>query len=254
MGHLNEGRKRFLYVLEKDGTAYYLDLWLMKTYKINPNDHVPVVGVKYSQHVVYALDQDEKIRIYELVGLNSPLFFDYIGFLNHSDEVNQVINGHRSLSVQEAFAPIRKYDNKITDSLLSLTNFLDPPINFHMDDDIIYFVYKRKVIIYLKKEILTLGNVKDFEKMKSSRSTYHSISWEFEGVGLNTKNIVKSLLAKNSSLVLFFEVKYRLMKNMDYYTIGKADIMLLFSVPEDTSMNVLSKDYKGYKMVVSNYN
>jgi len=41
---------------------------------------------------------------------------------------------------------------------------------------------------------------------------------------------------------------------MDYYTIGKADIMLLFSVPEDTSMNVLSKDYKGYKMVVSNYN
>lgn len=153
---------------------------------------------------LFALDQDEKIKVYDFVGLQKKEFFDYEYFLTSADEMNLIIKGYQDLPVQEAFAPQRMNDLKINDDLLPITNFLDPPVDFNLSADYSIFVYKKKVIIYNRKELMTLGKLKDFEKMKAQRSQYSYILWEFE---IGNKSIQRSFFREDGCLILLLDVE-----------------------------------------------
>lgn len=188
---------------ERSGLLYFLDLWVLRTHPIAPKDHVPLCGVASSESIVFALDLDEKVKIYELGGLQSPMFFNYKDFLTSSDEMTQIIKGHESLTVQEAFFPMRQNETKITDDILTITTFFDPPIGFLMNKEHMILVYKKKLVFYLNSELLTLGNLKDFDRMKAARSHYNYVIWELDK---SVKSINKAVFARNEDIIILLEV------------------------------------------------
>jgi hypothetical protein len=191
--------------LEKQSNVYFIDLWALRTHQLKANDHVHVVGSSYDEITLFALDQDEKIKVYDFVGLQKKEFFDYEYFLTSADEMNLIIKGYQDLPVQEAYAPQRMNEQKITNDLLPITSFFDPPVDFVLSKDYAFFIYKKKVIIYRRSELLTLGKLKDFDKMKASRSQFNYIVWEFE---IGNKQVQRAYLTKDDSLVLLLDVGF----------------------------------------------
>ena len=227
---------------------YFLDLWILRTHPIVPKDRIPVCGVAYDQSVVYALDLDEKIKIYEFGGLQSKMFFDYKDYLTSADEMNQIISGHESLTVQEAYSPLRQNETRITDSILHITTFFDPPIDIILSKDHAVYVYKKKLVFYLRAELLTLGNLKDFDRMKATRSQYHYIVWELEKA---VKNIKRVVISRNEDLIVILEV-CPADQTYEHFTISKADLKALFeALYYQPSINLFSQSVKVNKMVAA---
>lgn len=166
-------------------------------------DSIQVVGSCYDEAALYCVDQDEKIKVFDFMALQKREFFDYEFFLTSSEEMNMIIKGYQNLPVQLSFVPQRMNRNLIKEEFLSITNFLDPPIDFWLGTEFIYFLYKDKIIIYKRSEVLTLGRLKTFEQMSATMSHYSYIIWELD---LKKKRIEKCYPKKNETIVVVLDV------------------------------------------------
>lgn len=137
------------------------------------------------------------------MALQKKEFFDYEFFLTAAEEMNMIIKGYQHLPVQLGFTPVRNNDLLITDQILPITNFLDPPVDYWMNNKFIYILYRRKIIVYLRKELLTLGKLKTFDQMRSARGEYSHITWELE---LGTKQVHRAYPLNNGSLMVLIDV------------------------------------------------
>lgn len=157
----------------------------------------------FDEVALFALDKDEKIKVYDLMALQKSEFFDYEFFLTSAEEMNMIIKGYQNLPIQLGFAPQRNNDMLINDLILPITNFLDPPIDYWMNKKYIYILYTKKIMIYVRKELLTLGKLKSFEKMNSTLGEYSYITWELE---LENKRVHRGYPQKNDSLLVMLDV------------------------------------------------
>lgn len=193
---------------------------------------MPISGVFYDKYAYYALDKDEKIKIFEMIGLNSEMLFNYKYFMSSSEEMEQIIKGYEKLDVQEACAPLRQFEMKVTDSTLPIINFENPPTELLMDDRLVYFVYRKKLVVYLREELLDLKNIKGFDQMKDTRSQYHYIVADLSD---RNREIEKSCLTKEGSLLIFLD-------NLDYFSICKGSLTLIVEASlEGKAMNISTK-------------
>jgi hypothetical protein len=175
----------------------------MKSHMVGAADKIPFQTVVYENHVVYGLDKDDKIKIYEFVGLQSKSFFEYEQYLTSSEEMNLIIKSHRQLKIQEAFLPLRQNDSKVTNELLAISTFSDPPQELFLFEDLLFVVYQRKLIVYSREENLKLGELRDFNGMKAKRSQYAYIVVEFDKT---VPKISQTMQVSGSFLMFLSEV------------------------------------------------
>ena len=170
-----------LILLESDGTFYLIDIWNMKTHKINFEEHLNYRDCFTTVNSeVIILDEDSKLLSYEFSGLKNKTFFEYDLYVDCPLEMLEIIKSHRQLQVQTGFLPVREFDTPTDQDNRELRYYKDLPLKIVQLKDLFVVVYKKRMIVYLSKEHIIIDKMKNFEQMSKIRTSYKYVIVELD--------------------------------------------------------------------------
>lgn len=115
------------------------------------------------------LDEDERILNFEFSGLNNQSFYDYGHYVQCPEEMMQIVESHKKLTVQVFYLPIRANQRKVTEDNIELMDTRHSPIACFKEGAFLIVLYKKKLVCYQIEEYLGLDQEVGFDQMIRTR-------------------------------------------------------------------------------------